>query len=68
MAWFGMAIEHIGDDPWMLGELGNIRLMAGDVPGRHRVLCEGRTGKPDYSFGLLNLARLYRQTGEHGAP
>ncbi len=67
MAWFGMAIEHIGDDPWMLGEMGNIRLMAGDVPGATGFFARAVQASPDYSFGLLNLARLYRQTGEHGS-
>lgn len=67
MEWFMQALDHLGEDPWMLGEMGNIALKAGDMPGALGFFQRAVQVNPDYGFGLLNLARLYRRTGDYGS-
>lgn len=64
LEWFARALVHTGEDPWILGEMGNILLKSGDVSGSLALFERAVEANHDYGYGLLNLARLYRITGD----
>lgn len=65
MQWFTEALGHLGDEPWILGEMGNISVEAGDIPASIEYFARAVSSEPAYGYGLLNLARLYRITGDY---
>jgi len=62
MDWFTEALEHLGDEPWILGEMGNISVKAGDLAAALDFFGRAVSVEPEYGYGLLNLARLHRLT------
>lgn len=64
MEWFTEALHHLGEEPWILGEMGNISVEAGDMPSALGYFGRAVSAEPAYGYGLLNLARLYRLAGD----
>jgi tetratricopeptide (TPR) repeat protein len=67
MEWFTEALIHLGEEPWILGEMGNISLEAGNFPAALDYFARAVSAEPGYGYGLLNLARLHRLAGEFDA-
>lgn len=67
MEWFTEALIHLGDEPWILGEMGNISIEAGNLTAAVDYFTRAVSAEPGYGYGLLNLARLHRLAGEFEA-
>ncbi len=65
LEWFTRALPHIGEDPWTLGEMGNILLKADDTEGALAMFERAAAANPDNAYALLNLAMLCRITGDY---
>ncbi len=64
MAWFTEALTYLGDEPWILGEMGNMSLEEGNLPAALEFFGRAVSAEPEYGYGLLNLARLHRLSGD----
>ena len=64
MEWFTEALHHLGEEPWILGEMGNISVEAGDLSSALGYFGRAVSAEPGYGYGLLNLARLHRLAGD----
>lgn len=64
MEWFTEALTHLDDEPWILGEMGNISLEAGNLTAALEYFGRAVSVEPGYGYGLLNLARLHRLSGD----
>ena len=63
LEWFTEALTHLGEEPWILGEMGNISHKADNLPAALDYFGRAVSAEPGYTYGLLNLARLHRLSG-----
>lgn len=63
--WYALALSHIGEDPWILGEMGGISMDQGDPELAAEFFSRAVDAEPDYGYGLLSLARIHRLGGDY---
>ena len=65
LEWLARALVHLGEDPWVLGEMGSIHLNLGNTAGAEEFFARAVEANPDYGFGLLNLVWLYKSNSDY---